>query len=146
CRRRFPAVRLPFALARTRGETRVIAPPTLDWLAFQRVRFEKDRGVSSVSTRGSFTYLDIALNADRTSQQLRIYRLLADRDISINLIRLHPSSLSLTVEEEAADRAIAALEAEGFKVCAIPAVAIVSVVAANMRHLPGVMGRIAAAL
>ena len=40
---------------------RVIAPPTLDWLAFQRVRFEKDRGVSSVSTRGSFTYLDISL-------------------------------------------------------------------------------------
>jgi len=124
----------------------VIAPPTLDWLAFQRVRFEKDRGVSSVTTRGSFTYLDIALNSDRTSQQLRVYRLLADREISINLIRLHPASLSLTVEEAAADHAISALEAEGFTVRAIPSVAIVSVVAANMRHLPGVMGRIAAAL
>src|SRR5262249_9657915 len=131
---------------RTRGEARVIAPPTLDWLAFQRVRFEKDRGVSSVTTRGCFTYLDIALNSDRTSQQLRVYRLLADRDISINLIRLHPSSLSLTVEAEAADLAISALQMEGFTVRAIPSVAIVSVVAANMRHLPGVMGRIASAL
>jgi aspartate kinase len=124
----------------------VTAVPTLEWLAFQRVRFEKDRGVTAVTTHGGFTYLEIGLAADRTPQQLRIYRALADREISINLIKLHPASLSLTVQEVAADCAVSALEALGFSVRAIPSVALVSVVAANMRHLPAVMGRIAAAL
>lgn len=122
------------------------SPLARNWLAFQRVKFEKERGVTSVTTRGGFTYLDIGLASDSIPQQLRAYRALADREISINLIKLHPPSLSLTVEEAAADRAMAALEAEGFPVRAIPSVAIVSVVAANMRQLPGVMGRITGAL
>lgn len=122
------------------------AAPTLEWLAYQRVRFEKDRGVTAVATRGGFTYLEIGLTSDRTPQQLRVYQALADREISINLITLHPASLSLTVEEAAADRAVSALKAAGFTVRAIPAATLVSVVAANMRSLPGVMGRIAAAL
>jgi aspartate kinase len=117
-----------------------------NWLAIQRVRFEKERGVTSVATRGRFTHLDIGLDSDALPQQLRVYRLLADREISINLIKLHPRSLSLTVKEEDADRALAALKDEGFPVRAIPSVSLVSVVAANMRHLPGVMGRIMDAL
>ena len=56
----------------------MIAPPTLDWLAFQRVRFEKDRGVTSVTTRGGFTSPEIGLDSDRTAQQLRVYQVLAD--------------------------------------------------------------------
>jgi aspartate kinase len=124
----------------------VIAAPTLDWLAFQRVRFEKDRGVTSVTTHGGFTYLEIALDSDRTAQQLRVYQILAGREISINLIKLHPASLSLTVEEYAAKSALSALEAGGFSVRAIPSVAVLTVAAANMRSLPGVMGQIAAAL
>jgi aspartate kinase len=124
----------------------VTAASALDWSVFQRVKFEKERGVTSVTTCGGFTHLDIGLDSDRTPQQLRIYQLLAERDISINLINLHPASLSLTVEAAAAERAVAALKGAGFRVKAVPSVAIVSVVAANMRHLTGVMGRIATAL
>lgn len=122
------------------------APPALEWSVLQRVKFEKERGVTSVITRGGFTHLDIALDSDRISQQLRVYQLLAERDISINLINLHPASLSLVVEAEAAERAVAALQAEGYGVTAVPSVALVSVVAANMRQMPEVMGRVAAAL
>jgi aspartate kinase len=118
----------------------------LDWSPFQQVKFEKDRGVTSVTTRDGFTHLDIGLNTDRSAQQLRVYQLLAEREISINLINLHPASLSLTVEEAEAARAIEALEGAGFRVRAVPSVAVVSVVAANMRYLSDVMGRIATAL
>jgi aspartate kinase len=124
----------------------VTAPSALEWSVLQPVKFEKERGVTSVLTRGGFTHLDIGLGADRIPQQLRVYQLLAERDISINLINLHPASLNLVVEDEAAERAIKALEGEEFQVTAVPSVALVSVVAANMRQLPDVMGRIAGAL
>jgi aspartate kinase len=124
----------------------VSAPSPLEWSVLQRVKFEKERGVTSVITRGGFTHLEIGLDSDRITRQLRVYQLLAERDISINLINLHPASLSLIVEEPDAERAVTALEAEGFRVTAIPSVALVSVVAANMRQIPDVMGRIAAAL
>jgi aspartokinase len=124
----------------------VTAPSALQRFGLQPMRFEKERGVTRVTTLGRFTHLNLDLDSDRVPQQLRAYRLLANENISINLIKLHPDSLSLTVAEADADRAIAALEAGGFRVSAIPAVALISVVAANMRQLPGVMGRIAAAL
>jgi aspartate kinase len=110
--------------------------------------FEKERGVSAVQALGRHAYLTVhhELGPQRASLELEVYRSLSEKNISINLVKLHQRGLSFVVnegEEQAAREALAPL---GLPITSTPSVSMVSVYAAGMRLLHGVMARIAGAL
>lgn len=104
--------------------------------------------MSAVGALGSYAYLTVHREAtpQRASLELDIYHALSERNISINLVKLHQRGLSFVVnvdEEQAAREALAAL---GLPITSTSPVSMVSVYAAGMRLLHGVMARIAGAL
>ena len=113
-----------------------------------RAPFEKQRGVTSVTCTGSYAYLFLNLdpNAPRAAQDLEVCRVLAANQVSINLVKLHRGGLSFVSEEAAAEHALDALRRSGFTAECTAPVSMVSVYAAGMRSLHGVMSRIAGAL
>lgn len=109
-----------------------------------RAPFEKERGVTSVSCTGSYAYLSVRLS--ETAAQLAVYQTLAERKISVNLVKLYPGGLSFVVNAAEAATAQSALAAAGFETSVVSSVSMVSVYAAGMRSLHGVMARISVAL
>jgi aspartate kinase len=126
----------------------VIPAQAVERLVSKRVTFEKERGVTEVSTNGTFAHLLVSLRSQspRVPQELEIYRLLAENELSINLLKLHDGSLSFILDEPHVERAAVLLEQAGYPVRVTPSVTLVAVVAGNMRYLHGVMARIAATL
>lgn len=110
--------------------------------------FESERGVTSVSLSRPLTYVRIALpeSTPGLAGLLQILHLLAGGEISINLVKLHPSAISFVVEEADGERTAAALREGGFTPCIEPSVRLLFVYAAGMRGTHGVMARISGAL
>lgn len=113
-----------------------------------RSSFEKERGVTSVSSIGPYALLTVSFHDSRprAEQELTVYRNLTDREVSINLAKLHQGGLSFVVNEPEVPTALEALKGAGFEATVTPYVTMVSVYAAGMRGLSGVMARIAEAL
>lgn len=120
----------------------------VDRLVSRRVAFEKERGVTEVTTHGAYAHLIVSLrpHSPRPPQERVIYALLAEHNLSINLLKLHDDALSFILDEALASRASRALEEAGYPVCLTPSVTLVGVAAGNMRYLHGVMARIAETL
>lgn len=114
-----------------------------------RVAFEKERGVTSVTAKGPYAFVSVSPRPSGeapSAQHLALYGILAERGVSINLVKLHEDGLSFVVGEEDVAPAQAVLGEAGFETRVTPAVSMVSVYAAGMRGLSGVMARIADAL
>jgi aspartate kinase len=128
--------------------TLVTVAQAVDRLVSRRVAFEKERGVTEVTTNGAYAHLTVSLrpHSPRPPQELAIYALLAEHDVSINLLKLHDDALSFILDEALAARAARALEEAGYPVQVTPSVTLVGVAAGNMRYLHGVMARIAETL
>jgi aspartate kinase len=126
----------------------VLADEAFQRLVTRRVAFEKERGVTSVRSGGEYAYLLVTLTEGRprAEQELEIYRRIAARSFSMNLLKLHRQSISFVVDQPCGEAVAAELEAAGYRCQVTPSVAMLSVYAAAMRHLSGVMGRITAAL
>ena len=77
---------------------------------------------------------------------VRLFRLLADAGISVDLINVSPDRRRFIVAAEDAARARRTLEAEGFAATVRPECAKVSVVGTGMRGIPGVMAAVVEAL
>lgn len=121
--------------------------------AYQRlnprtVAFEKQRGVTAVTSSGDYAYLLVHLATDRprASQELDIYRRIAERNFSLNLVKLHRQAISFIVDQENASEVADELQNGGHSCQLTPSVAMISVYAAEMRSISGVMGRIATTL
>lgn len=110
--------------------------------------FETERGVTAVSLSRPLCYLIVPLGTgdERQRGALAVLREMAERDISVNLVKLHPAAVSFVVEAPDAERTQQALRESGFTACVTPSVRLVFVYAAGMRGLAGVMARIARAL
>jgi aspartate kinase len=110
--------------------------------------FEKERGVTAVSAKGPYSYLrvDLSPSRNRAEQELAVYRLLSERQVSVNLVKLDRTGLCFVVDERQAGDAQAALAELGLGAECAPSVSMVCVYAAGMRGLSGVMARIAGAL
>jgi aspartokinase len=116
--------------------------------AAPRAPFEKERGVTSVTAKGSYAFLTVGLEPTpaRAEQELAIYQTLSEARISVNLVKLHRGGLSFVVDDAEADEALRQLGAIGLRSNLVTAVSMVCVYAAGMRSLSGVMARIARAL
>jgi aspartate kinase len=104
--------------------------------------------VTSVSGRGPYSYLTVTLGTDppRAERELAVLKALAEAKISINLVKLHGRGLSFVVSEGDHDAAHALLTDAGYQLDVDRSVTMVSIYAAAMRSLHGVMSRISGAL
>ena len=89
--------------------------------------------------------LDTAADDDQ-SLNVRLFRALADRGISVDMINVSPRRKAFVVRDDRADEAREALEALGLKPELRRGCAKVTVVGAGMHGVPGVMARVVEAL
>jgi len=93
--------------------------------------------------------IDASSDVNESGVVLRIFRALADRGISVDLINVFPELVCFTVNEDVLDKAVETLTGlglEGVTIRAMGGCAKVSVVGAGMRGVPGVMARVVEAL
>ncbi|MCC6442065.1 MAG: ACT domain-containing protein [Armatimonadetes bacterium] len=116
----------------------------------QRVGFEKERGVSSVSCQRELAHVIIefplAEHFVRHRHQLKIFRALAQAGISISLFKLHKQALSFIIHRQDSPQASAVLREKDFAFRIIESMALVNIYAPNMRALSGVMANIVESL
>lgn len=109
------------------------------------IGFEPPRGVTRIEVRPGLTHL--ALPTEGAPQDLaRIFRPLTEAAVSVDLIKLHGNALHFALSSHERERACEVLADLGHEPRITPDCTIVSVYAADMRSIPGVMGRIVSAL
>ncbi len=105
------------------------------------------RPVTAVTTMDNMAHVEIDFPAHwDSSDELRLFRLLADAHISLDMILVTPFRKAFIVSAEKSQATRVALEEAGFTVCITPECAKVTVVGGGMRGVPGVMVRVASAL
>jgi aspartate kinase len=75
-----------------------------------------------------------------------VFRAMADREISVDIISVSPDKIAYTVADQDAKRAVDTLETLGLKPQVVPDCAKVAVVGAGIAGIPGIMARIVGAL
>jgi aspartate kinase len=107
--------------------------------------FEPPRGVTRIEAwRG---LARVAMGCEGRPKDLtRIFRPLTDAGISVDLIKLHESSLHFALPTEDLEHCLEVLRGLGCQVEALSDCALVTVFAPDMRSIAGVMGRIVGAL
>ncbi|HEY8416105.1 MAG TPA: aspartate kinase [Thermaerobacter sp.] len=106
------------------------------------------RAVTGITHIPHLTQITIHVDDARDDKALnvRLFRALADRGISVDMINVSPRRKSFVVRDERAEEARAALEELGLKPELRPGCAKVTVVGAGMHGVPGVMARVVEAL
>jgi aspartate kinase len=106
-----------------------------------------DRVATGVTYLPKIAQIKIALDPASThSDSSVIFRTMADYNISVDLINVHPGQVMFTVGEDLADRALAKLQKIGYKAEARYDCAKVSVVGGGICEVPGVMANFVEAL
>ncbi|MDR2007113.1 MAG: aspartate kinase [Acidaminococcales bacterium] len=99
-----------------------------------------DRIASGVTYLPDISQVRIAMNEEQNTAGMEIFDLLADSNINVDCLNVHPGEIIFTVEENDLDKAVNILHSKGFDKMAVEkSCAKVSVVGAGMRGVPGVM-------
>ncbi|WP_242822467.1 aspartate kinase [Thermaerobacter marianensis] len=105
------------------------------------------RAVTGITHIPGLTQITLQTTADDDQAlNVRLFRALADRGISVDMINVSPHRKSFVVRDDRAGEAREALEALGLKPELRPGCAKVTVVGAGMHGVPGVMARVVEAL
>lgn len=107
--------------------------------------FEPPRGVTRIDVRPGLAHVSLPTEG-RPRDLARIFRPLTEAGVSVDLIKLHDNSLHFALADAELDRARQVLAELGHEPEVVPQCAILTVYAADMRSIPGVMGRIVSAL
>ncbi len=112
------------------------------------IRFERERGVYDVRVEQDVAHLVVRVPAgdDRNAAMSRILATLSASGIAIFLTKLHSDSLTFAVAGTSADAAETALTSAGYECDTRRQLAIISVIAASIRDLTGVLVQIIDAL
>jgi aspartokinase len=112
------------------------------------VTFERERGVHAIQITRNVAHAEVALEDDslRAARILQVFRVLANSGVPIFLTKLHRSALTFAFVSADLPRVEAALQTVGVQTSARQDLALISVRAASMRDLSGVMVAIADAL
>ena len=98
------------------------------------------RIASGVTYLNNISQIRIALDANDSESSTKIFDLLAQNNISVDCLNVHPGEVIFTVEETDLTNAIEILKENGFSNLTIEeSCAKISVVGAGMRNVPGVM-------
>ncbi len=114
----------------------------------KHVYLEQERGVTEVVTETGYAHLRVrsGSGADRQAVHLRILRTIAAQQIVVSLTKLTPEWVTFAVRSGDCSRAMDALTEAGYEAYCQAPLAMVTVIAGNMRESYGVMWRIAEAL
>jgi aspartokinase len=113
-----------------------------------KVSFERGRGVYALQVLHDLAHVVIGFGDDplRTSRIQQALRTLAEADVPVFLVKLHRTAVTLAFAEIDRQRAETVLAATDLKTTVRRDLALVTVRAATMRELHGVMVEIADAL
>ncbi len=112
------------------------------------VSFERERGVHAIQITRDVAHAEVVLADDslRSARILQVFRVLANSNVPIFLTKLHRTAITFAFVGADLLRVESALKTVGLKTSARRDLALISVQAASMRDLSGVMVAIADAL
>ncbi|MDI3327234.1 MAG: aspartate kinase [Alicyclobacillaceae bacterium] len=105
-----------------------------------------DRLVTGIAYAENVTQIQIRRPPGAPPVDRSVFRAMADRGISVDLINVGPSGVAYTVKGEETEKVEAALRELGWDPEIVPRCAKVSVVGAGIAGVPGVMARVVEAL
>lgn len=101
-------------------------------------------GVTYLTNIAQFkVHLDDTMGSDSS---FNVFRTMAESDISVDLINVHPGQIMFTITAEHVERAASKLKQQGYHIEILENCAKVSVVGGGMREVPGVMANFIEAL
>ncbi|MFD0698327.1 aspartate kinase [Paenibacillus sp. GCM10027628] len=105
-----------------------------------------DRFVTGIAQFTNITQIQVAAARGHFDLQLRVFKSMAQHQISVDFINVNPSGVVYTVFDHEADRAIGLLESQGYEPKVLRGCAKVSIIGGGMNGVPGIMAHIVEAL
>jgi aspartate kinase len=105
-----------------------------------------DRFVTGIAQFTNITQIQVGAVEGHFDLQLRVFKTMAQHQISVDFINVNPSGVVYTVFDQEADRAVKLLRSQGYEPRALRGCAKVSVIGGGMNGVPGIMARIVEAL
>lgn len=106
-----------------------------------------DRLITGITHVPGLTQIKInASRDDDFDMHLKVFKAMAENDISVDFINVNPSAVAYTVYDDVADRAQSILKDMGYEPHCLSNCAKVSTVGAGIAGVPGVMAKIVEAL
>ncbi len=112
----------------------------------REVLFERERGVYAIRSEADLAHLVVQTGDSPGASALSVFRSMAEAEVPIFLIKLHRTAVTFGLYTQNLPRARAAIAAAGLDCKVRENLALVTVVANNMRDLTGVLVSIADAL
>ncbi|TXK81927.1 aspartate kinase [Paenibacillus sp. N3.4] len=106
----------------------------------------KDRFVTGIAHFANITQIQVAAVEGHFDLQLRVFKTMAQHQISVDFINVNPSGVCYTVFDYEAERAVKLLKSQGYEPRALSGCAKVSVIGGGMNGVPGIMAHIVEAL
>ncbi|KRE83137.1 aspartate kinase [Paenibacillus sp. Soil766] len=106
----------------------------------------KDRFVTGIAHFTNITQIQVAAVDGEFDLQLRVFKTMAQHQISVDFINVNPSGVVYTVFDHEAERAVHLLKAQGYEPKFTSGCAKVSVIGGGMNGVPGIMAHIVEAL
>lgn len=106
----------------------------------------KDRFVTGIAHVQNVTQIQVNNPESNFDLQLRVFKSMAEQQISVDFINVTPSCVMYTVFDREGERAAQTLLGMGFEPKLLPGCAKVSVIGGGIHGVPGVMARIVEAL
>jgi aspartate kinase len=106
----------------------------------------KDRYVTGIAHVPSVTQIRVTAAEGQYDLQLRVFKAMAQHQISVDFISVNPSGVMYTVFDYEADRAAATLRLLGYEPELLHGCVKVSVIGGGMNGVPGIMAQIVEAL
>jgi aspartate kinase len=105
-----------------------------------------DRLITGIAYVSNVTQIKVTAKEGHYDLQMKVFKAMAENDISVDFINVNPIGVAYTVHDELADKAAGILEGMGYEPTLTPHCAKVSTIGAGMAGVPGVMARIVEAL
>ncbi|UJF35391.1 aspartate kinase [Paenibacillus hexagrammi] len=112
----------------------------------QEMNKVEDRFVTGIAQFTNITQIQVSAVEGHFDLQLKVFKTMAQNQISVDFINVNPSGVVYTVFDHEAERAVKLLKAQGYDPKILSGCAKVSVIGGGMNGVPGIMAHIVEAL
>ncbi|WP_128894188.1 aspartate kinase [Longirhabdus pacifica] len=105
-----------------------------------------DRYVTGIASVDKITQIQINAKEGQYDLQLKVFKAMAQNQISVDFINVTPSGVVYTIQDEFVSKADEVLKALGYEAEFLPQCAKISVIGGGINGVPGIMARIVEAL
>lgn len=106
----------------------------------------EDRHVTGIAHFANISQIQVSAFEGNFDLQLKVFKTMAQHQISVDFINVNPSGVIYTVFDHEAERACELLKAQGYEPRVLSGCAKVSVIGGGMNGVPGIMAHIVEAL